>query len=527
MNMNKTALALLMGSLFVAGCTPLKVMDHKEDSPYNVTNAQKEVEAKRMWTDPPVVTEGAASLVLLTPQAIPENIRKRQVVLQWDTAVTVRDVMATLSQMGIQVVSTEQTLEDKTLYLPQFNGNVGQLLGVVSRATNSWFTWEDGVMLASSKIRIGVSLPQEKEFATLLAQGLKDIGIDTSAVTWEAGLMFTELTPSEFQKFKLYLQRLTANAAVVNLQVSVVNVTLNQNAKQGIDWDGLTIAATSGAPMANIKAMQGGSLLGGSTGTTTTGGTTSNNGTTTGTTTGSTTTGTTSDAVQAITSTVGAVQFAGQALSGAVLGKRFNITGMFNFLQSYGDAQTDQSVMLKTVTGKKVSFKSLIQVPYVAEIGNSNSSNSNYSSSSTRTEKADDGIEVELTPTYDSSSNTVTIGVTMGLKAVLGFNELSAGNQLGTLSQPTTATRDLEGTVITRPGETAVIGGLTYNSVSDNRAGPTFLQKGSKLESQSITVSRQTMFIVLRPTIVKLGNLEIDVGRYSAESLNFLPTAKK
>ena len=59
-----------------------------------------------------------------------------------------------------------------------------------------------------------------------------------------------------------------------------------------------------------------------------------------------------------------------------------------------------------------------------------------------------------------------------------------------------------------------------YDSVSDNRGGPLFLQK-SKLESTSLTVNRQTMFIVLRPTISRLGQIVQD----TAPALNFLPAA--
>src|SRR5690606_29132633 len=121
-----------------------------------------------------------------------------------------------------------------------------------------------------------------------------------------------------------------------------------------------------------------------------------------------------SSTVGDLVSGIGSLGWAGGALEGLIFGNRFNFSGMFNFLQTYGDAETKQNVLLKTVAGNKVEFKSLTQIPYVSEIGVS--SNSGYygggngnSLGSTETEKADDGIEVEMTPTYDAAANTVTV----------------------------------------------------------------------------------------------------------------------
>lgn len=531
MKIKKTILATAAVSALLSACSPIPVMNIDEEKPGTITSANKAVREAPMWADLPVVTEGKSSIVLLTPMSLPQSIQDRRIMVEWDTAVTVKDVVAILGGLGVQVIISDKDIESKPFYMPKFRGTIGQLLNAVSKATNTWFTYEDGMLVASTKVKIGVTLPQEKEFSEVLKKGLTDIGVKDSSVTWEAGLVFAEITPEQFPRAKLVLERMTANAAIVNLQVSVINVTLNQSAKQGIDWDGLTIAATKGGTLTEVQSMKKAAGFGEKESSTSNGYNSSEgySPNSSGTNSSSGSEDKASDAKDVVEGAVGALEFAGQAINGAIFSKRFNLTAMFNFLQSYGDAQTDQNVVLKTVSGKKVEFNSLIQVPYVSEIGNTNSTNSNSTSSSSKTEKADDGITVALTPTYDAASNVVSVEVDIALKAVLAFNELSAGNQLGTMTQPTTASREIKNAIRMRPGETVVLGGLTYNSVSDNRAGPTFLQKGSRLESQSLTVSRQTMYIVIRPSIVKLGTFEIGTQNSGTGegTLQFMQPAKK
>jgi type II secretory pathway component GspD/PulD (secretin) len=217
----------------------------------------------------------------------------------------------------------------------------------------------------------------------------------------------------------------------------------------------------------------------------------------------------------------------GGALQGLAFGGRFNFSGLFDFLQTYGDTKTTQNVLLKTVSGNKVSFKSLTQIPYVSEIGvtTSTSSNNNTALGSTQTDKADDGIEVDMTPRFDASANTVTIDMKLSIKAVLAFNQLSAGNQLGTLTQPTTADRSFTDILRMRPGQTVVVGGLQYDSVTNDHNSPLFLQD-TKAEHQALTISRQSMFIVVRSNVARIGQV-LEDGNDDLKSSEYLelPTA--
>lgn len=517
----KPTLLILALAAALGGCSTLQPMNLNEAKGATPESAAKIAEAAESWNQPAVLSEGRSAVVLLTPQSIPDAVKNRRVSMELEPGATVQDMVAVLGKLGITVIISDADAGKKDFFLPRFNGTVGGLLSAITRVTDVWFTWHEGTIVVSSQEKIGVSVPQESSFGTELGKGLDSLGVKEKAIHWQSGMAVISLSPSQFRKVKTFLERYTANAAVVTLQVAVVNVTLNQTAKQGIDWDKLQVSVLSGGTLSQLN-----SRLNAANPQPTVPGAVPSEGTTTG---GASATGgatapsaaTATDALNAL----GALSWAGSALSGAIFTDRFSFQGLFNFLQSYGTAETQQNVLLKTVAGNKVEFKSLTQIPYVSEIGVTTTATTDSTGSalgSSKTEKADDGITVEMTPTFDSAANSVTIDLKLSIKAVVAFNELSAGNQLGKLTQPTTAERSFTDTLRLRPGQTVVVGGLTYDSVSDNRGAPIFLT-GSKFESQSLTVNRQSMFIVVRPTVMKLGQV---MAQESGDTLDMLPAGQ-
>jgi hypothetical protein len=135
----------------------------------------------------------------------------------------------------------------------------------------------------------------------------------------------------------------------------------------------------------------------------------------------------------------------------------------------------------------------------------SESSNSLLGSANTST--ANDGITLKLTPTYDHAAQSVALNIDLSIQSVLSFNTLSAGSQIGSFTQPTTSDRSFTDILRVRPGETAVIGGLTYDSVASNKESPLAL-RNTDWESRSLAVTRETMFIVIRPTVRTFGALQ-------------------
>lgn len=501
-------LTLLAIALVLSGCSSinLKQKDYAEGAPISESAVLANTKLTESWEEIPVISEGRSAVVLFTPESVPQSIKDTRIDLELEPGVTVQDIVSVLGKKGIPAIISDPDLAKKSFYFPRYVGTVGGLLSAVTRVTDAWFTWHEGTIVVSSLERIGVSVPQESNFSENLTKGLETLGVKDKAVTWQAGMAVMDITPSQFRKVKTYLERYTANAAIISLQTAVINVSLTQSAKQGIDWANLQLSALKGGTTTDLKGWAAASAP--STAPVTSAATTA-----------ATTTATV--AVALPTAAVAAVGIASGALTGAIFSSHFSFSGLFNFLQTYGTAETKQNVLLKTVAGNKVEFKSLTSVPYVSEIGVTTSGVSSSTTGSTKTEKADDGIEVAMTPTYDAAANSVTIDMKLSIKAVVAYNELSAGNQIGKLTIPTTAERSFTDTLRLRPGQTVVVGGLTYDTYSNNKSAPIFLS-GTSWESDSLTVNRQTMFIVIRPTVLKLGQV---LSQESGETLEVIPVA--
>jgi hypothetical protein len=116
-----------------------------------------------------------------------------------------------------------------------------------------------------------------------------------------------------------------------------------------------------------------------------------------------------------------------------------------------------------------------------------------------------------MKPRYDHDSSLVSLDLNLQVSAVLGQNNLSAGNQLGTLTQPTTQDQTFNATLRLRPGETAVVGGVRYLSKVKNAIGPAV--ENLALAMNDDTTSVNEMFIVVRPTVRIAGkSLEVEHG---------------
>lgn len=493
MKFNRTLVALSVITALSGCATQLPHMQVPETKPN--TEAKAVETTTRDWNAPGVIKEGQASIVLVTPMSLPEDVKSKRLSLELEAGATVADVVAVLGRLGHSIILADEDAGRKSFFVPRYEGTLGGFLSALSRVTDVWFTWHEGAVVVSSKEKVAVSIPQESGFAESLDKGLKSLGVENSSISWEAGMTTVQLTPSQLKKVKTYLERMSSNAAVVTLQVAVVSVTLDQKAKQGVDWEGLSLAVGRGAKGYHSSLFQKEPTPAVPAPGTGTGGT-----------------GTVGGAVaevEQIAAATGAL-LSGGALKGLITTGNFSFNAMFDFLQTYGVTETRQNAKLSTATGKEVVLKSLTQIPYVAEITNSATTNTSNTTNtgSARTEKADDGIEVKMTPTFDAANNSVTINFNLALKSVIAFNELKAGNQLGTITQPTTSERSFSDVIRVRPGQTVVVGGLTYDQVSDNRGMPVFLKPGSSLESQSVKVTRQTMFVVIRPTVEVLGTVK-------------------
>ncbi len=487
-------LAGLLSVTMLAGCTSIpKITPSLPSADTLVKKVSKD------WEDIPVQKEGQPMLVLITPLQPPATLLNKRVDVEFKQGANIKTVVATLAQLGYSIILADEDAGNKTFWMPKYTGTLGGLLSTVSKATDTFFLWQDGAIHVTAKEQVALAVPQEQILIEKIKTGLADLGATNIQTSYEAGYVTFELTPSKVRPMKKFVERITKNSALVTLQVAVVSVTLDRDTKSGIDWGKINLALGKDVSKLadNVTSVATTETAAATTGTSST-------------TTGTTgTTGTTASSTEKVR-LGNYAQFGANTLKGGIFTKAFTLSGLINFLDTFGTTDTLQNMVMKTTTGNEVEIKSITQIPYVSNVGVTTTGSTSTSSSllgSTKTEKANDGVTVKLKPQYDSQADTVTIDLNLSIQSVLGFIELSAGNQIGAMTQPKTAERSFNDILRVRPGDTVVVGGIIYDSVSDSRSGlPGMYDKN--IASSGVSIKRNEMFIIIRPSVTVLGARE-------------------
>lgn len=531
--------------LGLAACAPLEVRPLGDDMPG--TEEAARAAASAAWDGPAVVREGRTMVMLDAPNKLPRSIRNREIKLQLDPGVTVQDIATVFANLGYSVIVMDKEAAQAEILVPRFHGTMGGLVDAIERAADIWVAWENGAIVFSTRERIAFTLPQERKLANRIASGIQDLGVciaasdgsggvstaETSgddgsssrgssssnsssssassgcsgdsgswgATAWEAGMISMTVTPNEYRRIRAFLDRITENAAIINLQVAMVSVSANQEVARGFDWSKLqfAIGGDHRGLLGTLQTDDSGD--GGTSGTGGTGGL------------GGGTTPLPSGEEEQLPYLGEGLLVNGGDVRGVVSNGTFSMIGFLDYLDTYGRTRTLQSVMLRTVSGSEVQLQSVTEIPYVSGVGigalgttNGGISNTAGTLGSANTETANDGITLNMLPSYDAASHSVTIDMSLAIEAVLGFQELSAGNQLGELTQPTTAKRTFNDVIRVRPGQTVVVGGISYDQIQRDNNVPLYLP--DEAGHSKLTVKRESMFIVVRPTVTILGAIE-------------------
>lgn len=412
---------------------------------------------------------------------------------------TLSSLVQTLSAVNLQVAfqwsnptQGEDILQRKLPFLG-FEGNVGELFSALRTGLGIVTWYENGLIYISNQERYAITLPQNKEVLDAVKDELKELGADNIVVSLRGGkVIYTASPTTQDQMIGPFLDRMARNLAVVNMQVAVVSLAINDTSETGFDWskfqaafdktpDGMKKLTTASGSGSNSSSGTSSEVSEGAKGV-----------------------------EEGLVGTAVELAAGGLTMSTTNLGHVFGIygastvAGALNFLSTFGNTNVTQNVSLKTLSGSTVKLQSGQEVPYVKGVSNTNSGDNTVGSSETET--VETGLTIEMSPFYDSDSEIVTVEVDVQLDAILDFVELSAGNQIGSLTQPLVQKQNMNDIVRIQAGKTTVIGGLQYDNESFSGNEPSFLRK--KLQhtnkvagSRGRNVQRNALFIILRPTL--------------------------
>lgn len=440
----------------------------------------------------------ASSMKAVTERpAIPAHIQRMpiDVLFPSNHESTLAALVQTLSATGLQVTfqwsnpTQEDAILQKKLPFLRFQGTVGELLSALKNGLGLVAWYQDGMIYLSDQQRYSLSLPQNKDVLDTVSKEIEELGASHIVTSLRGGkILYTASPSTQEDLIGPFLDRMTRNLAVVNLQVAVVSLSLNDSSEVGFDWDAFKVAFDSTEEGSGGKKAEDGTGTGNSTGPKSP-----------------------SDSVTGVPGTVIALAGSGLTLNKTNLGSVFGTYGALTigsavkFLSTFGSTNVTQHVSLKTLSGSEVTLQSGQEVPYVKGVSSTSTGNNNTVGSSD-TGTVETGLKLTLNPLYDSDAEVVTVDVEVDLNQILSFVELKAGNDIGSLTQPLVQKQNMKDLVQVQAGKTVVIGGLQYDSDTSNGNEPTLIRNalegtGKRFGKDSKQIQRNALFIILRPTV--------------------------
>lgn len=485
-NLSKIA-SVCIAALYLSGCSGVNIpSDYKKPDEQYAYDQQK----NSSWSQNAPITLKQTNVgeKIKRKNGIPASVYNKKISISMNGEISIKDLMVGISKKtGIPTIISNEEVGENGVLVPEFSGKLGDLLSSIEKTKNVSFSWASGVLVLDLDSQYIVSLPQDKDLLDDVAKELSKLGAKEIQSSVNAGLISYKTSSSDQDGINEYLERLSKNAALITVQVMIINVKLDKDRKTGFDWSsfqmrlgdvGLYKTETDAAN--NLNNTNGGN------------GNNSGNGNNNG------AAGVLADAVTE--GTYGSLT--GNGLGFRALSSAVDITGLFNLLSTYGQTKTTQDTSLKAISGSEVKIVSGQVVPYVSNI-NVATTGGSYDGAlgGVQTSKEETGINLKMFPYYEADTKLVTIKIDLSLKSILAFVKLSAGNQIGSLTQPSTQKQEFNSTVRVPVGDSVILGGITYESVEDNRDSLSEFEE-MDIASQKLKVSNNSVFVLLRPTVV-------------------------
>jgi hypothetical protein len=467
-------LPTLLCAAVMAGCTSIP-QSHERTSLSDLRE-----NAVSGWESTPAMVyrthrQGAQ---LLEPDTLPAKLYETPVELGLARRISVEELASIIQLAGVPTMLATDELAEVNVFVPSYNGPIGVLLDSLGAASSLSFSWNRGVLILDKDRPYLLRIPQNTELAEAISKALTSMGAADVQASKEAGLISFRASTQDRARITAYLDRLAVNTSMVNLQMAVMNVSLNEESSRGLDWSSIALKAgdlgllKSAADAAAVAVEEGVEDV-------------------------------VTAPVQDVVTRGTAAALDGGGLSVVFKGSNLTLDAVLNMLSTYGESRTVQNLTLKTLSGVPVELRSGESIPYVEDM--SLNVNEYSATSGVTTTTVDIGFEVEVSPFYDAEDNLVTVELDLSMKSLVGFRELSTGTaEGGTISRPQVQDQEIKNIARLEAGETALIGGLVYESVSDNRNTLTGLER-LPVGSKKLKTSRNALFILLRPTVVVYG----------------------
>lgn len=414
------------------------------------------------WASTPALTvvDMPGPAVIKIPGVLPEKLKTMEMEITASDSYTVNDLMSHLGMQGIASLVADPEIGTTPVPVQNYKGSVTGLLSAVSKGLGVSFSWDDGVLIAGRQGNYIFSIVQDDSVGDRVKADLEGLGAAEIKFSRTSGLLSFNADWKRHDDIMEYMERITEGMGTISLQVAVITVALDKNQKRGFDWSAMSaeLKGGSGASARKISAED----------------------------------------------SVGLISQVDSTLSATGLGltlnhRTFSMTGLLSVLSQYGETRTAQNVILKTLPSTEVKIRSGSSIPYVSSVSSAVADGG--TTGGAQFETVETGTTITITPNMDAKSGMITMPVDMQIKTLLGFVDVSAGDQVGSTSQPSLQEQEFNDISRIALGNTVILGGVTYESIADTRQSLAGLQR-LPVGHQDLDTKREALFIVIRPTAV-------------------------
>ena len=486
-------LLIAFASIYLTACGNMPVPENTDLEVDRVVDTQTQ---RFERVEEPITKVKTKPLVVSKPKDFPAGIKNKQINLNLEKGSTLEDLAGVFELYGLNLViaTNNQNVQaqsqgenqegqvssggslsgQETLFVRKFKGTLEDYLVLLSELYDISFDYKGNEIVVMQKYSdYIINLPQfpEGDNATItddILDTVESLGAQNVKHSLISGMVNYKATPFAQKKIYNYLKKMTKSVSVISLQTAIVTVKLDKENSKGFDWSKMQVNMAKNIPgiLENPTTMISEGVF---------------------------------DALGSNLSDMDAGgQIGRDSFAFSVAKSDFSFQSVINFLNTYGKTETNQSVLMRTLSGKKVVLQSGEEVPYVSDV-NSNATGDNVSSG-VDTETVQTGINLEILPYFDNDNEIVTASVKLTIDSILGFVDLSAGNQIGNLTQPNVQNQEFESVIRLGAGDTTVIGGIMFDSIEDKRTGNAYLGD-SNVSAKNIKIEKSAVFILLRPTV--------------------------
>ncbi len=360
-------------------------------------------------------------------------------------------------------------------------------------SNNSTGGLNNGAQQSSQMVSSSITTKSENDFWKDLSASLSGlVGSEDGkkvVINTQSGLIMVRAMPDEVRNVESFLRLMQVNIErQVILEAKILNVELNQNSQQGVNW---SIFGSDGSTRGSIGTVNNDTTLSTTAGTVSSGSLSGVPGT---------------SIINTATTALGGPVFA-LSLQGA------NFAALLNFLDSQGDVHVLSSPRIATINNQKAVLKVGTDEFFVTNVQQSTLSAVGQTSQATAPtvtlQPFFSGIALDVTPQIDKDDNII-LHIHPSISNVTTVTkDINLGGDNGQLSLPlaSNSVSETDSIVRTHDGNVIAIGGLMTESTTNNNArvpGLSRVKGIGKLFTQEGKLATKTeLVILLKATVVQ------------------------